>query len=100
MLGDLGLIVEEIQKMQRDLKNTIVEISEGAGAVKIVINARQEVLNVEFDPAILSPGHRDELQKIVSLAVNRAITESKQVFRDEISKITGGMNFSGIPGLS
>lgn len=99
MLGDIGLIIAEIQKMQQDLKNKTIEISEGEGAFKIIINAHQEVLEVIIDPAILSPEHREELQKIVSVAFNRATSESKQIFRDEISKITGGMNFPGIPGL-
>jgi len=99
MLGDIGLIIAEIQKMQRDLKNTTIEISEGEGAFSIVVNAHQEVLEVKFDPAVLSPEYREKLQQMVSIAVNRAIAESKQIFRDEISKITGGMNFPGIPGL-
>lgn len=95
----MGFLIAEVQRLQQELKSMNIEVSEGEGAFQIVMNGHQEVLAVKFNPRVLTPDHADALQVMVANAINRAITESKQMIKNEIGKVTGGMNLPNIPGL-
>ncbi len=99
MINNMGGFISEIQKIQEELKKLTIEISEGGGAFRMVINGYQEVLDVKFDPLALNPENIENLQDIVTTAFNRAITDSKQLVRNEIGKMTGGLNLPNITGL-
>lgn len=99
MINNMGSIIAEVQRLQQELMNMTTEVSEGEGAFRVVINGHQEVLEVKFDPAVLNPDHIEALQTVVVSAFNRAISESKQMIKNEIAKITGGMNLPNVPGL-
>ncbi|NLI11833.1 YbaB/EbfC family nucleoid-associated protein [Pelotomaculum propionicicum] len=96
---NMGPILAEIQRLQQGLQSMTIETSEGEGAVKIVMNGSQEVLNVSFDPAALSPDNIAALQIMTASAFNKAITASKDMIKTEVVKITGGLNLPNIPGL-
>lgn len=96
---NMGSIIAEVQRLQQELQNMTLEVSEGEGAFRILINGHQEVLDVKFDPAVLNPDQIELLQTLVISALNRAISESKQMIKNEITKITGGMNLPSFPGL-
>lgn len=99
MTGNMGEIFSEMQNLQQELKNKTVEVSEGDGAFSVVINGHQEVLAVKLDPAALSAENAEQLQNTAAVAINRAIWESKQMLKYELSKITGGLNLPNFPGL-
>ncbi len=96
---NMGPILSEIQRLQQGLKSMSVEICEGDGAVKIVMNGSQEVLSVSFDPAALNPDNIAALQVMTTSAFNKAITASKEMIKTEVVKITGGLNLPNIPGI-
>jgi nucleoid-associated protein EbfC len=96
---NMGPIFAEIQKLQRDLKNMTIEVSEGEGIFRVFMNGHQEVQSVAFNPAALNPENIEALQIMVASAFNRAIIESKEMIKTEIAKITGGLNLPNIPGL-
>lgn len=99
MINNMGSLIEQIQKMQQELKNMNIEISEGEGACKIVINGHQEVQNVKIESSLLRPEQAGELESLMVKTINKAITESKNIIKGEVSKMTGGMNFPNIPGM-
>lgn len=96
---NMGPIFAEVQRLQQELKFKTIEVSEGEGAFRILMNGHQEVQGVKFDPAALSPGNVEALQVMVASAFNRAIIQSKEMIKNEIAKITGGLNLPNIPGL-
>lgn len=99
MINNMGYLIAEVQRIQQELKNNTIEVSEGDGAFKIVMNGHQEVLAVSFRPGVLTPDHVEALQTMVANAFNRALSESKQMIKNEIGKVTGGMNLPNVPGL-
>lgn len=96
---NMGPILAEIQRLQQGLRTMSIEVSEGDGAVKVVMNGSQEVLCVTFDPAALSPDNIATLQIMAASAFNKAIIASKEMIKTEVAKITGGLNLPNIPGL-
>jgi len=99
LINNMGAIIGEVQKLQQELRNKTVEISEGEGAFSIIMNGYQEVLDVKFSPSALDPGNIDALELMVASAFNRALDESRRMLKGEVAKLTGGMGLPDIPGL-
>lgn len=100
-MNNMGAIIAEVNKIQQELGKKTVEISEGEGTFSILMNGLQEVLSVKFGPAAFQPDNIDALELMVASAFNRASKESKQMLKNEVAKLTGGMSLPNMnmPGL-
>jgi hypothetical protein len=103
MTKGLGNILKQAQQMhskisqlQEEMAGKTVEATSGGGMVKVVMNGKQEVLNIRIDPEVVSREDVEMLQDLMVAAVNEAIRNSQQMMAEEMKKITGGLN---IPGL-
>lgn len=99
MANNIGMIIGEMQRLQQEFKQKTVEVVEGAGVFRVVMNGHQEVLEVQIDPSFLNAANLNAFEEIICSAVNRAIVESKVMVKNEIAKITGGMGMPNIQGL-
>jgi DNA-binding YbaB/EbfC family protein len=92
--------VQEIQakmvRLQEELGERTVEAAAGGGAVKVVVNGRQEVLSIEILPEAIDPEDVEMLQDLVLAAVNEALRQSREMVAGEMGKLTGGLK---IPGM-
>jgi hypothetical protein len=89
----------QMAQAQEELRETTLEATAGGGAVKIVITGAQEVRSVEIDPSAVDPEEVEMLQDLVLSAVNEAIGRSKELERERMAGIAGGMGLPGMPGL-
>lgn len=103
-MGNMQKMMKQVQKMQSDmaklqeeLANKLVEATAGGGAVKIVMNGKQQVQQLEIDPEILNPDDVEMLQDILIAAFNEALRKSQDMVSGDMNKITGGMKMP--PGL-
>lgn len=99
MINNMGALLEKMQQMQQELKSMTIEISEEGGACKIIINGQQEVQDIKVEPSLLRPEQAKALESLLVKAVNKAIAESKNIIKNEVGKMTGGMNLPNIPGM-
>jgi hypothetical protein len=84
---------------QDELREATLEATSGGGAVKVVITGAQEVRSVEIDPSAVDPDEVEMLQDLVLAAINDAIARSKELERERMGTIAGGMGLPGMPGL-
>ncbi|HSK93068.1 MAG TPA: YbaB/EbfC family nucleoid-associated protein [Candidatus Angelobacter sp.] len=102
-IGQIAKMAQQMQaqigQAQDELKETTLEATAGGGAVKIVITGAQEVRSVEIDPSAVDPDEVEMLQDLVLSAVNEAIGRSKELEKERMAKIAGGMGMPGMPGL-
>ena len=89
-------VQERLAKLQEDLAGRTVEASAGGGMVSVVVNGRQEVVSVRIEKEVASPEELELLQDLVRGAMNEALSRSKRMVAEEMSKITGGMNLPGL----
>ncbi|MFW6381352.1 MAG: YbaB/EbfC family nucleoid-associated protein, partial [Bacillota bacterium] len=68
----------------------------GGGAVKVVVNGKQEVVDLKIDPEAVDPEDVEMLEDLLLAAVNEGLRKVKDMVNDEMGKLTGGMN---IPGM-
>jgi len=96
MMKQVQKMQAEMLKLQEELGERTVESTAGGGAVKAVVNGKQELLAIEIQPAAVDPEDVEMLQDLILTAVNGALNQSREMVNNEMRRFTGGLN---IPGL-
>lgn len=86
----------KLVKAQQELAETTTEVSTGGGAIKIVIDGKQQIRSVTISPEVITAGDTEMLQDLIMTGVNEAINKSQEMASERLGKLTGGLN---IPGL-
>jgi len=86
----------KMAQVQEDLKNEVVDVSAGGGAVKVSITGDLQVNSITVDPSLLDSDEAEMVQDILTAAMNEAIRSAQQLASVKMGEVTGGMN---IPGL-
>jgi len=56
------------------------------------------VRSIEIDPTAVDPDEVEMLQDLVTAAVNDAIGKAKELERERMAAVAGGMGMPGMPG--
>lgn len=99
MLKQAQKMQEDMQKKQAELEEKEYEVSAGGGVVKVKINGRREVLNIDIAPEIVDPDDIETLSDILVAAVNEAIKKVNADSDAEMGKVTGALGGMGFPGM-
>jgi DNA-binding YbaB/EbfC family protein len=102
-MAQIAKMAQQVQtqmaQAQSELREMTVEATAGGGAVRVVITGAQEVRLIEIDPAAVDPAEVDMLQDLVMAAINDAIAQSKELERERMALVAGGMGLPGLPGM-
>lgn len=105
-LPDISGLMEAAQKLQgnvskmhEELAKHECEASSGGGMVTAVVNGHFEVVALTIDKEVVDPDDISMLQDLVVAAINQATDKMREKTKEEMAKITGGLNLN-IPGLS
>lgn len=96
MMKQVQKLQSQVAKLQEELGAKTVEATAGGGAVRAVVNGRQELVALEIGPEAVDPDDVEMLQDIIVAAVNEALRQSREMVAREMQKLTGGL---GMPGL-
>ena len=98
----VGKLLKQAQKMQKkmealqeELAQREIEVSSGGGAVKIKVNGQQEVIALALDSEFLKED-KEFVEETLLNAIQEALAKAKEMNEEEMGKITGGLNFSGL----
>ena len=91
-------IQAQIAKVQEELAQKTIEASAGGGMVTVVVNGKQEIISIKFEPEVVDSNDGEMLQDLVVASVNEALRKSQEMVSEEMRKITGGLNLP--PGLT
>jgi len=102
--GDMLKQAQRLQKqmvdMQEELGKRTIEGTSGGGMVRVIMNGRQEVLQVKIDPEVVDPDDIELLEDLIVAALANARENSKNMMESEMGKLLpGGIDSLGIPGL-
>lgn len=104
--GNMAQMLEQAQKMQQDivkLKEEAelkeAEASAGGGMVTAKVNGKGELLALKIEKDVINPDESEMLQDLVVAAVNEASRKSKELVKEELSKVTGGIPIPGLQNL-
>ena len=97
LLKQAQKVQEEMAKIQEDLAQKKVEATSGGGMVTVEVNGQQEILSVKIDPEVIKPDDREMLEDLVLAAVNEGMRKAKDLIKEEMAKVAGGLSLP--PGM-
>lgn len=97
LLATAQKLQADMERLREDLGNKAVDAETGGGLVRVQANGRGEVLSLTIDPSLLAPDQQVMLQDLLVGAFNLAQERVKQVAKDEMARLTGGLPLP--PGL-
>lgn len=103
---DMNSIMQQAQQMQQkiadiqeQLKTKTATGTAGGGMVTVTANGKNEILSIEIEKEIISAEEKEMLQDLVTAATNDALRKVKEISKNEMSKLTGGMNIPGVSNI-
>ncbi len=88
---------EKMAKIQQDLAKKIITGSAGGGMVLVTVNGQGDVLSAAIEKAVIDANEAEMLQDLIVAATNDALRKAKELSKQELAQLTGGLN---LPGLS
>ena len=85
-----------LAKAQEELADKEITASAGGGAVKVIMDGRQQIKSIEISPEVVDPEDVEMLQDLIQAAITEAIEKSQGLASDHLGGLTSGLN---IPGL-
>ena len=85
-----------MEKIQKELGETIVEGTAGGGVVKATVNGQKEFIGIKIDPSAVDPDDVELLEDLITAAVQDAMAKATATAEEKMGALTGGMK---IPGL-
>ena len=85
-----------VQKLQEDFAKREFETTSGGGAVKVTLIGESQLKSIQISSEVFSEGDAELLQDMIVSATNEVLQQSKEEYKKETDKITGGMNLPGM----
>lgn len=100
---DMSSIMQQAQQMQQkmreiqnDLAKKSITGSAGGGMVNVTVNGQGDILSVTIEKALLNPDEAQMVQDLIVSATNEAIRKAKELSKQELAQLTGGLNLPGL----
>jgi DNA-binding YbaB/EbfC family protein len=82
---------ENFQKLQKEMEDKVVEAQSGGGMVTCVVNGKQELVSLTIAKEVWEERDKEMIEDLILAAINDGLERSKEMWKEELSKITGGM---------
>ena len=99
LLKQAQSVQQEIEKVQNQLSDMIIEGESGGGMVKVKVNGKQEVLELNIDETTMEED-KEVIEDLIVSALNKALSKAQIDSQEKMNSVAGGM-MSGlkIPGM-
>ena len=87
---------EKMAKIQQDLAKKTITGSAGGGMVLITVNGQGDVLSAAIEKAVIDASEAEMLQDLIVAATNDALRKAKELSKQELAQLTGGLNLPGL----
>ncbi|BCL60465.1 nucleoid-associated protein YaaK [Desulfomarina profundi] len=90
---------EKMAKIQQDLASKVITGSAGGGMVTVTVNGKADILSINIEKAVIDPDEKDMLQDLIVAATNDAVRRARELGKEEMTQLTGGLNIPGISNI-
>lgn len=84
-----------LAEMQQELEREEVSASAGGGMVTVTMNGKQTLTRIDIEPGLLNPDDAEMLQDLILAAVNEAQDRVREMVKEKMSGLTGGLSIPG-----
>ena len=100
MFGDLfGDMQEKQEAIREELSEIQLEAEAGDGAIKVVVNANREIINISINQEKLDMADTEQLEDLLTVAVNRALELAQAKEMEMTQNMIKDMLPPGLGGL-
>ncbi|MFV0485251.1 MAG: YbaB/EbfC family nucleoid-associated protein [Candidatus Saccharimonadales bacterium] len=89
-------MLNQLRKAQKDLKNEIVEVEAGDGAVVVQITGELKIKKVELDPAKIDLDDISELERWIENAMRDGYAKAQEIASDKMKPLMGSLGNLGM----
>ena len=90
MLNQAREIQKRIEEVQSDLENIMINAESGGGLVTVMINGKQEILELNISKEAMEED-KELLEDLIISAINKALSNSQEEMQSRMNSVTGGM---------
>ena len=80
-----------LTQMQTELAQQTVSGSAGGGMVTVTADGKGQIRSIRIDPSVAADGDVEMLEDLVLAAVSEVQRKAQELYRAEMSKVTGGL---------
>jgi nucleoid-associated protein EbfC len=91
ILNQAKKMQEKFQALQEEMETKTVEAQSGGGMVTCVVNGKQDLISLKISDEIWEERDKEMLEDLIVAAISEGLSKSKDMWKDEMSKISGGM---------
>lgn len=84
------------KKLQKELKNALITVEKGDGAVKVEITGEQKIKKIHIDPEFVDLDDISQLERWIEDAVKEAIQESQRLAQEKMQPMLGALSQLGL----
>ena len=88
-----------LEKMQRELAETVVEGTAGGGVVRAKVTGAREFQGITIDPTVVDPDDVEMLEDLLTAALNEVLQKVQALQMGQLAGLAGSLGIGGIPGL-
>jgi DNA-binding YbaB/EbfC family protein len=88
-LKQLSQLRQQANQFQKLLASKVVEVSSRNNEIKLKINGKMEILNIEIDEKILKPENKNYIEKLIKKTFEEAQKEIEKIITQEIKSTIG-----------
>jgi len=81
-----------LQQIQDDLEKQTVTATAGGGMVTVTADGKLQITKIQIDPSIVNASDVEMLEDLVLVAVRDAQKKASDLAKEEMGKLTGGLN--------
>lgn len=102
-VGNLQQLAMKAQKMQKEMDSLTSELEEkeydataSGGVIKVTINGKLEIKNIEISPEIVNKDDIEMLSDLLIVTTNEAIRKAVDEKNEKMDEISSGLNLPGV----
>lgn len=84
------------KKLQKELKNALITVEKGDGAVQVEITGEQKIKKIHIDPEFVDLDDITQLERWIEDAVKEAIQESQKLAQEKMQPMLGVLSQLGL----
>ena len=95
-IKDQMKMLSEARKIQKSLKNEIVEVEAGDGAVVVQISAETKIKKVKLDPKKIDFDDIHELERWIENCMRDGYAKAQEIATDKMKPLMGALGNLGM----
>lgn len=80
---------DKAKKIEDVLVQEKIEIIKNGGQIKLVMNGKQEIIQLSIDPALLQPSQKEKTEAALKEAFNEAVHKVQKMMASKIQDMGG-----------